>query len=556
MQIATPGDIGLAPDGRLIDQPPLTQQAQSRRRGTRMYASAQGGRLSGDWQTTTSSADSEIFASLPRLRDRSRALCRDVSYAKRAQMLVMNNVVGTGMGMQAQVYTVRGDLNTRVNDEIEELWECWSCADSCHTGGRLDFASFERALMAQVFEAGEVFVRKHYRKFGYSEIPYALELIEAERMADNLVPTTGGPRDGIRDIRMGVEVDEFYRPVAYYIRKRHPSELRFTMSSAIPPDLIERVPADQIIHLAVADRWPQTRGVPWMAPVITTFKDMAGYVEAEIVRARVQASTPWTIETPEDIESLGETQDDGSVEMVVEPGIAKRLNPGEKMNAPSVTSPNPTIETFLRYLLRDVGAGLGMSYASLSGDYTQTNYSSSRLALLDDRDLWRVYQEWFIKSFRQIVHCEWFQQAALAGAFTTFTTQDWALNREKYEAARFRPRGWSWVDPHEVEVNRNAVRAGFMTHQDVLAANGADLEEFIDQREKEVELTNAAGLVFDSDPAQVSNAGKAQVDNSVVNTAADQGGDAATPPGDTSAGTPARNDQTQPAARRVFSLQR
>lgn len=541
-----------------------------------MYASALGGRLASDWRTTTTSADSELYSSLTQMRARSRALCRDVSYAKRARMLVVNNVIGSGIGMQAQVYTTRSELNSRVNEDIEECWNEWTCADSCHTGGRLDFASFERALMAQVFEAGEVFVRKHYRKFGDSEVPFALELIEAERIADDITPVTGGPRDGVSDIRLGIEVDEFYRPVAYYIRKRHPAELRFTMNAALP-NLVERVPADQIIHLAVSDRWPQTRGEPWMAPVIMTFKDMAGYVEAEIVRARIQASTPWTIETPEDVTSFTEEQVDGTFEMTVEPGVAKRLNPGEKMNAPGTNSPNPAIETFMRYLLRDVSAGTGPSYESLSRDYSQSNYSSSRLALLDDRDLWKAYQQWFIEAFRKPVHSEWFQQAALAGVFETFTAQDWALDPEKFEAVRFRPRGWGWIDPvKEGNAYRDAVRSGFMTQADVLAANGSDVEELIDQRKKEVELAAKADLVFDIDPAQVSATGKAQMDNTVVNTGADQGGEPATPTapgagatgGTSSGGMPSdmpdgmpdgmpsggMKAATKPATRRVFSL--
>jgi capsid protein len=74
-----------------------------------------------------------------------------------------------------------------VNDAIEEAFAEWSCAEYCHTGGTLHFADFERALMGQVFEAGEVFVRKHPRAFGGSPVPFALELIEAERIADEFM---------------------------------------------------------------------------------------------------------------------------------------------------------------------------------------------------------------------------------------------------------------------------------------------------------------------------------------------------------------------------------
>lgn len=465
---------------------------------TRMYAAARASRLTGDWQVSNTSADAELSSSLTQLRSRSRALCRDVSYAKRAKQLVVNNVIGSGIGMQGQVYTTRDELNSRVNDEIESVWKEWSYADSCHTGGRFEFSMLERALMAQVFEAGEVIVRKHYRPFGNSRIPFALELIEAERIADEFMSTNLTPQSG-NEIRMGVELDQFYRPVAYHIRSRHPSEIRFAYNR---PEMVERVPASQVIHLVFGDRWPQTRGEPWMSAVIRTARDMAGYIEAEITRARAQASVPWTIETPENPASFGELQSDGSVEMTVEAGIAKRLNPGEKMNVPNIGSPNPQVEPFLRCLLRDFAAGLGVSYASLSADYSQSNYSSSRLALLDDRDVWRAFQAWFLCSFRVPIHREWIQQAVLAGAFRTFTVEAWALDRAKFEAVRFRPRGWGWVDPtKEVEAFKQAVRCGFMTLQDVVSQSGADIEEIFDQRKKEIDLAEEAGLVLDTDPA-------------------------------------------------------
>jgi hypothetical protein len=62
-------------------------------------------------------------------------------------------------------------------------------------------------------------------------------------------------------IRMGVEVDTFYRPVAYWIRERHVGEFRFGIE---PGNRYERVLASEIIHLRIAERWPQTRGIPWL----------------------------------------------------------------------------------------------------------------------------------------------------------------------------------------------------------------------------------------------------------------------------------------------------
>src|SRR6185312_10109901 len=135
---------------------------------------------SADWTPTDSSADSELMTSLKVLRARCRQLVRDASYAKQARRIVVNNIIGSGIGMQSQVKTNGGALVTRINDEIESVWTDWCNKRNCHTGGRLHFSALERHLVGQVFETGEVFVRKHYRSFGPADIPYSLEIVESE----------------------------------------------------------------------------------------------------------------------------------------------------------------------------------------------------------------------------------------------------------------------------------------------------------------------------------------------------------------------------------------
>lgn len=468
--------------------------------GKRMYQNAKASRLTDGWVTANGSADGELVSSLTTLRSRSRSLVRDSSYAKRAKVIVVNNVVGTGIGLQAQVKSVRGELNQRVNDQIEDAWEEWCRADSCHTGGRLHFADLERAVMAQVFEAGEVFLRIHWRPFGVSTIPFALELIEAERVVDDYASPYLSAHNG-NEIRMGVEVDEFYRPVAYWIRKRHPNDIRFGMWRG--SEEVERVPADQILHLCTIDRWPQTRGEPWMHTVLRRLNDMDGYSEAEIVRARGQAVRMGIIESGEDASSFGEEQPDGSVETELEPGTVQRLNPGEKWHDSAPTAPNPQLDPFMRYMLREVAAGTGPSYESLSRDYSQSNYSSSRLALLDDRDLWRHLQWWLIRDFRERVHRLWIQQAVYARAIPAISVEEYAVNPTKFAAARFKPRGWTWIDPtKEVEAFKEAVKQGFTSVGDVIAqtAGGRDIEDVLEERERELKLMADYGLVFETSP--------------------------------------------------------
>jgi lambda family phage portal protein len=474
------------------------QHRQVSRVQTRMYASARGSRFFGT-PAQTSSADAELATSLVATRNRSRMLVRDASYAKRARTVVVNNVIGSGIGMQGQIRTTRNTLNTSANQALEEAWDRWCEGLNCHTGGRLHFADMERLLLGEVFEAGDVGIRIHYSKFGDSEVPLSLEVVESERLLDDFHTPYVNVTPG-NQLRMGIEVDAFGRPQFYWLRKRHPSDLRFT---DLGPDTIERVPADQFIHLAVIDRWPQTRGAPWMHTAIRRLNDMDGYSEAEIIRARAQAVRMGFIETPEEAADFSEETDDGSFEIEMEPGLITRLNPGEKWQESQVTAPNPQLDPFMRYMLREMAAGTGVSYESLSRDYSQSNYSSSRLALLDDRDLWKTLQLWFIRNFRTRVHRLFVRQAVLAVAVPGISVEQYALDSRKFEAVRFKPRGWTWIDPtKEVEAATQAVKSGFTTVSEVIAqnGNGRDIEDVIEERRQELDMMDEADLVFETSP--------------------------------------------------------
>jgi lambda family phage portal protein len=210
------------------------------------------------------------------------------------------------------------------------------------------------------------------------------------------------------------------------------------------------------------------------------------------------------IETPDLDTPIGEKQDDGTQQMELSPAMIERLGPGEKFSSFMPNRPNTAIDPFMRYMLREVAAGLSISYESLSRDYSQSNYSSSRLSLIDDRDVWRQLQQWFIRSFREPLHREWLQAAVLAGAIPEVPIESYAHDPEKFRAVSFKPRGWSWIDPtKEVEAYREAVRCGFTTVGAVISTtgDGRDLEDVLTERRAELDQMAAADLVFDTDPS-------------------------------------------------------
>jgi lambda family phage portal protein len=481
-----------------VDAENREREAATRKTQQRMYAAARASRLTMNFGASSSSANAELQSSLRTLRDRSRQLVRDSAYAKRAKKVIVDNVIGTGVGMQPEVRGTRGELRKAVNTAIADAWWKWCRAENCHTGGQLHFCDMERQGLGQVFEAGEILIRLHFYAVGQSAVPLSLEIIEPERLADDMAEP--GPIQAGAKVLQGIEVDGHYRPLAYWLKTLHPGENRFGLREY---DRLERVPAEQIIHIRLVDRWPQVRGEPWMHAVIRKLADIDGYTEAEIVAARAASMYFGTIESDEDTSALGEEQEDGTYQLPLEPGMVEKLRPGEKLNFVNPNRPNSALDPFLRYMLREMSAGIGTSYESLSRDYSQSNYSSSRLALLEDRDNWRALQQWFIRTLRERLHRVWMRQAVLAGSIAGIGVAEYALATDKFEAVSFKPRGWSWVDPtKEVKAYKEAVMAGFTTVADVVAqtAGGLDLDEVLQQRRRELDEMEELGLTFDTSP--------------------------------------------------------
>lgn len=438
------------------------------------------------------------------LRNRVRELGRNNDYVVNALRSIQNNVIGQGVKMQSQIKRGRGPgsgmVDAPINDAIEAAWDRWKRAQNCHTGGTLSFNEIERLAIRSTAGDGEIFIRMVKQKFGKSSVPLALEVIEADMLDENYNGDYRGNR-----IRMGVEVDKWFRPVAYWFFTQHPGDIEAGTQGTGQRRI--RVAADEIIHLYRTDRPGQTRGVPWFASALTRLRHMSGYEEAEVIAARSGACQMGFIETP-DPDFEGESVEDGQRVSAFEPGKIQTLAPGEKFVSHNPTRPSGLLDPFMRYMLRGVAAGTGVSYETLSKDYSQSNYSSSRLALLDDRDTWRQLQVWIVEMFHRRVFENWMEMAVLSG---TLNLPGFETQRDRYESVRWIARGWNWVDPaKEIAAYKTAVRSGFMTLTDVVAQNGGDFGELAQARARELDLCDELELAFDTDPELMTEQGQAQ----------------------------------------------
>jgi lambda family phage portal protein len=476
---------------------------RNKRKQRRNYAGAATNRLTSDWVSQGTSADSEVKNSLRALRNRARSLVRDSDFAKSALRAVKNNVIGQGIKHQAQVRMVRGGrLDERLNGLVEHEWKKWGKAKNCHAGGMLSWSDIQRLCLNSMIESGEVFVRFVYQQFGDSKVPLGLEILEADFLDDDY---TGVESNGNR-VRMGVEIDEWGRPVAYHFLTFHPGDYQFSYGNIAQKRRI-RVPAEDIIHLYTAERPGQTRGITAFASAIMRLNNLKGYEEAEIIAARASSAMMGFVRTPDQELFEDGTFDDQSV-LDFAPGSIRRLAPGEEMQFFSPSRPDDAFTPFVAQMLRAVASGVGCSYTQVSSDFSQSNYSSSRLELLETRAHYKTLQQYMIETLCQRVYEKWMDMAVMSGALRL---PGFDIDPDRYYESKWIAPAAQFVDPQkEAEAYKSLVRSGIMTLSQVISLHGGDFEELMRQRQHELAMLDELGIVTDTDPSAVTKAGQAQ----------------------------------------------
>ena len=221
---------------------------------------------------------------------------------------------------------------------------------------------------------------------------------------------------------------------------------------------------------------------------------LSGYDEAATIRARSAASVMGFITS--DAGEISEYDDVEGEQRITEfePGKFHYLNSNEGITVPDLGSPDQQYDMFTRAKTRRFAAGMGISYQSCSKDFSETNYSSARLSLLEDRD---HYKQYMIEHFHLRVFREWLDLAVLGGELKL---ADYEVRPERYDSPMFMCRGYAWVDPLK-EANAYALMEdrGYMTKAQICSQLGTDLEDNLQQISRERKMAEDLGVALHSE---------------------------------------------------------
>jgi lambda family phage portal protein len=463
------------------------------RTGRRNFNGAATGRLAGGWNSRNTSINADLYRALDTLRARSRDLCSNNDYAKRFLGMVAANVVGgTGVVLQARVYDSPKRPDTAANAALERSWARWGERGVCDVTGRLSLREIENLVIKGAARDGEPLIRIVRGAAAGNEFGFALQLLDIDRLDTRLVRAGA---NSVNEIKMGVEVDDFGRPVAYWLRPYHANEIFLAESTQISSDHV-RIPASDIIHPFITDRPEQVRGVPWMHAAMTRLNNLGGYEEAAVIAARVGASKMGFFQTPDGTPPADGEDDEGVPFTEVEPGQFGTLPTGSTFVPFNPDYPHQMYEQFVKACLRGVSSGLGVAYHALANDLTSVSFSSIRSGTLEERDQWMAIQAWFIEAFLEPIYRQWLQAALAFGQVKLDNGSALSVAKiEKFSAHAWQPRRWQWVDPRaDMEANILAIENGFKSRQSICAELGVDFEDVLVQLRAEQDLAEQLGV--------------------------------------------------------------
>lgn len=383
----------------------------------------------------------------------------------------------------------------QIGDQMEAIFRLWSV----HAGfdgqafADLQFMGMRSALIYGELLHVPVMIDNVLSPTGLS---LSIQAVHPERLC---TPSDMRASSNMRD---GVELDHFGRPCAVWVAEPEPSFWSGVSGqstaygwSGLSSDSFRRLPMHVahrkgIFHCFRHINVEQYRGEPVLAPALKLFRHLADSLDYELIGQIVSASFPLFIKVADGSAKVedffSQAQNGGHNTETNERVYHQQYAPGQVLygnegdDAKPLVSDRPGANwaSFVQFIVRAMGASAGIPYESLLKDFSKTNYSSARAALLE---AWRVYmlwRQWQARSYCQPIYSMVVEEAYLRGLIK--------LPRKApsfYEAmplwtsAIWMGAGRGSIDPvKEANANITLLQNGLATYGEVLGERGLSPE--------------------------------------------------------------------------------
>ena len=270
------------------------------------------------------------------------------------------------------------------------------------------------------------------------------------------------------------------RLLGYFVGK--PSDYGYIKS-----DSYKKYKAKDVHFMADPERFSQSRGAPALTTSFNYIDQLCGYIDAELVAAKVNACFSMFISRKDEygddlpIHTKGTSSsgydEDGDRQEKVKPGQILYGEPGESAAGIGQQRPGQMFDPFTLRMLSLIGRPLLMPLMLVTLDYSGATFMNSRGVYQEIRESWKTEQEDQVRPFAQQAWRWKIKQLMDRGKLT---------EREDAFRCEFKPNRWPYVDPYKQGMadkldleNRTDNRSNMCDR------GGYDFEEVEEQRQVE-----------------------------------------------------------------------
>lgn len=466
----------------------------------------------------------DIGANLSTLRDRSADLAINTPVGTAAINTSTTHTVGAGLNVfprpKFQILGISAEDARAWARKVRAEFDLWADSKDCDIYRKNNLYDMQSIAYQGYLTDGDSFA-VFRRKPTTPDMPYTLrlQLIEGNRVSNPLTTSTyatGDPTgvealnsDNANRILNGVEIDTDGAIVAYWVSNQVPGEpiTSILTSWARVEAYGKRTSIPNVLQISNDTRPEQYRGVPYLAPVIETLKQVYRYTNAELTSAIIKSY--FALFFTEAVTNSGSLNDmladngvDDPTEPVVDvseynlgPGTLNALPKGVDVKSVDASNAQSTFEVFSTQLIKQVGAALNQPYEVLMKNFN-SSYSASRAAMLQAWEEYKLRRKWFARDFCQPIYEVWLMEAVATGRIEAPGFFDDPLIRKAWCNADWFGPTMSILDPVK-DMNGSTLRVenGVSTRErEAAEMTGTDLEENIAQLAFEKQLMEKYGM--------------------------------------------------------------
>jgi lambda family phage portal protein len=463
------------------------------------------------WNPIAASADADLLPEIGTLAARSRDLSRNNGLMAGGMQTLRDNIVGAQLKLSAMPdYRLLGWTREQAREwgnSTEAKFRSWGETTECDAGRSLNLLGLALQGLGGAMLNGDALALPLWVPRAGAKWNTRIMLVEADRLCTPL------GLEHAAHIRAGIEFDKFGAPTHYHVLKQHPGDSLGGLLGVIAgtsPLEWDRIPAftpwgrRRVIHLHDKERTGQSRGKPIVTSVMREFHMAGQYasneLQASVANSLVAAFLESDLSPDASAALFGDDPRDQWTKSVKQAQQIRKLKGaaviplpvGARLSSFTPGRPNPSFEAFMLASLRHIAAGLNIPYELLVKDFSKTNYSSARAALLE---AWRYFlgrRRWLVDYWLRPIYELWLEEAINTGEVEA---PGYYENRYAYSRCKFIFGGKGWVDPvKEAQAAVLRMAAGLSTLERECAEQGDDYEEVLDQQAIEKAMKADRGL--------------------------------------------------------------